>query len=154
VDRFEVTNAKFKEFVDAGGYRDLKYWKQEMRRNGRQISFGQAVSSFTDSTGRLGPRTWELGTYPRNQADFPVAGVSWFEEAAYCEFVGKALPTVLHWRRAAGFGLEATALQFSNFGNAGPALVGSNPGVSPFGAYDMAGNVKEWVWNEADNLRY
>ena len=46
-----------------------------------------------------GPATWEMGTFPEGQGDYPVSGVSWYEAAAYAEFVGKRLPTVFHWRR-------------------------------------------------------
>ena len=154
LDRFEVTNVKFKEFVDAGGYRDPKYWRQPFRQNGSELSFDRAMANFLDATGRTAPASWQLGVYPNGQGEFPVSGVSWFEAAAYCESVGKALPTVPHWRRAAGFGLYTTILLHSNFAGAGPAPVGLNAGISPFGAYDMAGNVKEWVWNEAGERRY
>jgi len=150
----EVTNAKFKEFVDAGGYRDPKYWRQAFRQNGSELSFDRAVAKFGDVTGRTAPASWQLGVYPTGQGEFPVSGVSWFEAAAYCESVGKALPTVPHWRRAAGFGLFTTILLHSNFAGAGPAPVGRYAGISPFGAYDMAGNVKEWVWNGAGDRRY
>ena len=47
-----------------------------------------------------GPATWELGTFPDGQADYPVGGVSWYEAAAYAEFADKRLPTVFHWRQA------------------------------------------------------
>jgi DNA-binding winged helix-turn-helix (wHTH) protein/dienelactone hydrolase len=154
LDRFEVTNAKFKDFVDAGGYRDPKYWRQPFRQNGSELSFDRAMANFLDATGRSAPASWQLGVYLNGQGEFPVSGVSWFEAAAYCESVGKALPTVPHWRRAAGFGLHTTILLHSNFAGAGPAPVGLNTGISPFGAYDMAGNVKEWVWNEAGERRY
>ena len=154
LDRFEVTNAKFKEFVDGGGYSDPKYWHQPFRQNRSELSFDQAMANFLDATGMTAPASWQLGVYPNGQGEFPVSGVSWFEAAAYCESVGKALPTVPHWRRAAGFGLNTTILLHSNFAGAGPAPVGLNAGISPFGAYDMAGNVKEWVWNEAGERRY
>jgi cephalosporin-C deacetylase-like acetyl esterase len=152
-DKFEVTNRQFRQFVDAGGYRDRKYWRDPFRRDGHEIPFEQAVASFRDSTGRQGPAAWELGAYPRDQADFPVSGVSWFEAGAYCAYAGKALPTVHHWRKAAGFSIFSDILLFSNFAGRGPARAGAYTGLSEFGAYDMAGNVKEWCRNEAGPLR-
>ena len=100
------------------------------------------MKEFRDSTGREGPSSWQFGTFQKDQADFPVAGISWFEAAAYCEFVGKSLPTIYHWQKAAGFGLFSDILLFSNFTHTGPMRVGSNSGITPAGAYDMAGNVK------------
>lgn len=149
LDRFEVTNRQFQQFVDAGGYRDPKYWRDPFRKDAGAISLEQAVARFRDMTGRPGPAGWELGKFPKDQADFPVGGVSWFEAGAYCAYVGKALPTVHHWRKAAGFGIVSDILLFSNFVSAGPARVGAHTGISGFGAYDMAGNVKEWCRNGA-----
>ena len=47
------------------------------------------MGEFRDTTGRPGPSTWELGTYPDGQDDWPVSGVSWYEEAAYAAYAGK-----------------------------------------------------------------
>jgi len=154
LDQYEVTNRQFKEFVDHGGYQNRTYWKNNFVRNGRQISWERSQAEFRDSTGRVGPSTWELGSYPDGQADFPVGGVSWYEAAAYCEFEGKSLPTVYHWYKAAGLGIPSDILQFSNFNGKGPSRIGSHQGLGPYGTYDMAGNVKEWTWNAADNKRY
>jgi tRNA A-37 threonylcarbamoyl transferase component Bud32 len=153
LDKFEVTNRQFKQFVDAGGYRDSKYWRHPFRKDGRDISLAEGVALLRDATGRPGPSGWELGAYPKDQADFPVSGASWFEAAAYCEFRGKALPTVHHWRTVAGFSIFSEILRLSNFGGAGPARVGAYTGMSGLGAYDMAGNVKEWCWNSAGEWR-
>jgi serine/threonine protein kinase/formylglycine-generating enzyme required for sulfatase activity/cephalosporin-C deacetylase-like acetyl esterase len=153
LDKFEVTNRQFQQFVDAGGYRDLKYWRDPFRKDGREIPFEQAIASFRDSTGRPGPAGWELGAFPKDHAEFPVSGVSWFEANAYCAYAGKALPTVHHWWKAAGFGIFSDILLFSNFAGKGPARVGAHIGISAFGAYDMAGNVKEWCQNNAGALR-
>jgi serine/threonine protein kinase/formylglycine-generating enzyme required for sulfatase activity/dienelactone hydrolase len=156
IDRYEVTNAQFKQFVDQGGYSKQEYWKQEFRQDGRTLSWAEAIALFRDRTGRPGPATWVQSEYPRGQEDFPVAGVSWYEAAAYAEFAGKVLPTIYHWIYAASpVGANASIVQASNFGGNGPARVGAYRGMSRFGAYDMAGNVKEWCLNQAsESKRY
>jgi dienelactone hydrolase len=153
LDKFEVTNRDFRNFLDLDGYHAQRYWHYPFLKNGIELSWQQAMKEFRDRTGNEGPSSWELGTFPKDQADFPVAGVSWFEAAAYCESVGKSLPTIHHWQKAAGFGLFSDILLFSNFTHNGPMRVGANSGITPFGAYDMAGNVKEWVQNEAGQRR-
>jgi predicted Ser/Thr protein kinase len=155
IDKYEVTNRQFKEFVDKGGYQNRAYWKQPFVKDGRTLTWEQTIGEFSDTTGRPGPSTWQLGTYPEGQDDFPVGGVNWYEAAAYAEFAGKSLPTVYHWyNAAAGVGLFSDILEVSNFGGRGPARVGSHQGLSPSGAYDMAGNVKEWCWNRSGERRY
>ena len=116
------------------------------------------MSLFRDKTGRPGPSTWELGSYPQGQGDYPVTGVSWYEAAAFAEFAGKSVPTVYHWDQAAGrHPDEASEIApISNFGGKGLAAVGNYSGLGPYGTYDMAGNAKEWCWNSTgtENKRY
>jgi eukaryotic-like serine/threonine-protein kinase len=148
IDRLEVTNRDFKRFVDAGGYRDPAYWKEPFQDAGRTFTFDEAMARFVDATGRPGPGTWELGSYPEGQDDFPVGGISWFEAAAYAEFAGKSLPSLYHWYRAAGVDqIFSDILRLSNVDSNGPTKAGERQGLGPWGTLDMAGNVKEWCAN-------
>jgi eukaryotic-like serine/threonine-protein kinase len=150
IDRYEVTNREFKQFIDAGGYRVAKYWTTPFVDGGRTVSFTDAVARFRDMTGRMGPASWELGTYPDGHADYPVGGISWYEAAAYATYAGKSLPTLYHWYRAAGVDqIYSDILTLSNFDGKGPTRAGDRQGLGPFGTYDMAGNVKEWCVNLA-----
>jgi eukaryotic-like serine/threonine-protein kinase len=154
IDRYEITNRQFKQFLDRGGYQKREYWKEEFVQDGRKLSWEEAMQVFRDSTGRPGPSTWEVGEYPQDQDDYPVGGVSWYEAAAYAAFAGKQLPTIYHWEQAASPGYFWDIAELSNYGGAGPARVGSYKGIGAFGTLDMAGNVKEWCWNAIGGQRY
>ena len=155
IDRYEVTNREFAKFVDAGGYGNPKFWKEPFTRaDGSRLTFAQAMASFHDRTGRPGPATWRGGTYPEGHADYPVTGVSWYEAMAYAEFVGKSLPTVFHWLRAAGVPMHAEIIPQSNFSGRELAAAGRYKGISAVGAYDMAGNAKEWCFNPTAQGRF
>jgi len=159
VDRYEVTNKQFMEFVDRGGYRNREYWKHHFIKDGKELSWEEAMREFVDQTGLSGPSTWSAGTFPEGQGDHPVSGVSWYEAAAYAEYAEKNLPTSNHWNVARGalttmvrafqLGGFAVIAPFTNIGTGqGTVPVGSLQGLMPYGVYDMAGNVREWCWNE------
>jgi dienelactone hydrolase len=154
LDRHEVTNREFDAFVKAGGYRRRELWKQPFVRRGRALSVDEGLALFRDRTGRPGPSTWELGSFPEGQGDWPVSGISWYEAAAYARFAGKSLPTLHHWYKAADLARFSEILRYSNFGGEGPRPVGEQPALTSYGNCDMAGNVREWVWNADADRRY
>ena len=169
IDRYEVSNQSYREFIRAGGYVDRSYWRQPFVRDGREISFEEAVALLVDRSGLSGPRGWVNQDYPSGQDAHPVTGISWYEAAAYAEYVDKALPTIYQWMRAAradlrthfegyilpwglassGPAVDSARERRANFLGAGTVAVDSYPfGMSPFGVYNMAGNVEEWCVNE------
>ncbi len=155
IDKYEVTNAGFLKFVAAGGYRDQTFWPETLIVNGKPLPWAEALHTFVDRTGLPGPRSWSDGTFREGKGDHPVVGVSWYEATAYARWLGKELPTREQWWRSAlgdtrgafpwGNDVKTAELR-ANFGLVGTRPVGSYPlGVSPFGCFDMAGNVREWL---------
>jgi len=154
LDKFEVSNREYQEFVDAGGYAKPEYWREKFLEDGKELNWSEAMTRFRDSTGRAGPATWEGGHYPEGQAQYPVSGVSWFEASAYAAFRGKSLPVFAQWFEAAPADAARYTVQERNIARAGMAAVGTYQGLGAYGTYDMAGNAKEWVANTVGpNLR-
>ncbi len=154
IDRHEVTNREFKRFVDDGGYRRAEFWREPFVKDGRTLTFDEAMTLFRDVAGQSGPATWELGSFAAGHDDYPVGGVSWYEAAAYARWAGKSLPTIYHWNRVADHRTSANVVPASNFGGKGPIAAGTSGGTNRAGASEMAGNVKEWCWNSSGAKRY
>lgn len=153
IDKYEVTNKQFKKFMDDGGYQNPDYWQDVLKM--KETSWDQVMDHFIDATGRPGPATWVAGDFAEGQDDYPVSGISWYEATAYAEYAGKNLPTNDHWQSAAGFEIFSYLWHFgpelfplSNLVGKSPEPVGKNPGLNCFGTYDLAGNVREWCFNE------
>jgi formylglycine-generating enzyme required for sulfatase activity len=135
IDKFEVTNADFAQFVKATGYQtDAE--KEGRTKNWRGIAEGKD--------------------------NHPVIFVSWNDATAYCQWVGKRLPTESEWEKAArgtdgrvypwGNDWDPSKANVKETGLRGTACVGSfGAGASPYGVEDMTGNVWEWTadWYEA-----
>ena len=147
IDRYEVTNKQFKAFIDAGGYTNKNYWKHPVYSNGKELSTASAITMFVDRTGRPGPANWEAGSYPDGLENHPVSGISWYEAAAYAAFVNKQLPSVFHWGVVGETSRTEFIVPLSNYDGKSTTAVGSMPGYSTFGIYDLAGNVREWCFN-------
>jgi serine/threonine protein kinase/dienelactone hydrolase len=165
IDKYEVTNSEFKEFITAGGYVKPEYWQVPMEREGKPIGAGEALKEFKDKTGLPGPRSWANQNYPDGQGEHPVTDITWYEAAAYAAFRGKTLPTVFQWEKAARDGVKDprynampwgfikqgdTTDGRANFRGTGTVAVSANEfGMSPYGAFNMAGNVSEWNLNQS-----
>ena len=154
LDRFEVSNDRFAEFVRAGGYGNAALWS---------AGNATATARFVDKTGLPAPRDWVNGAPPAGRGKHPVTSVSWHEAAAYCAWRGGRLPSLFEWEKASRdgrvspFGIlmpwgryDATSLGAvrANFSGTDTAPIESFPfAISPYGIYNMAGNVKEWLVN-------
>jgi formylglycine-generating enzyme required for sulfatase activity len=143
IDRYEVTNAQYAEFLNAT--------QGEQERCGGQIC---ADTKVENPDGHL---VYEKGRYrvERGYDNHPVTEVSWYGAQAYCERYGKRLPSEAEWEKAAR-GTDGAAYPWgeefdshklnSDYRVGDTTPVGSyTDGASPYGAYDMAGNVWEWV---------
>lgn len=155
IDKFEVTNAQYARFVEDGGYGKEELWREMCEELKEKDQWKSVLKEFVDKTGKPGPATWRDGKFPPGQGDYPVSGVSWYEAAAYARYVGKELPTVMHWETAAGLSDTSQIVPLSNFSGDRIVPAGQYQGIGYFGAYDMAGNVKEWCWNAgSDGTRF
>ncbi|MFQ5855734.1 MAG: formylglycine-generating enzyme family protein [Anaerolineae bacterium] len=145
IDRYEATNAEYVEFLNTiGGH------------HGRCEGYDCIDTQDED------PDSHILYSFSRRgyvaepgYGRHPVIKVSWYGAKAYCEHRGKRLPAEAEWEKAAR-GPEGLAYPWGNEFDINKAnvdqhvgdttAVGSyGDGVSPYGAYDMAGNVWEWV---------
>ncbi len=122
---------------------------------------------FINETGRRSPTHFRNRTYPAGKADHPVTYVSWKDANDYCHWAGKRLPTDKEWEKA-GRGTQGQIFPWGNEFDPKKAntpvrwaAIGQNgdttpvgafaEGISPYGLYDMTGNVWEWTasWYKA-----
>ena len=124
MDRHEVTNAQYREFIMA--------------------------------TGRRPPAHWRGGAPPPRRAQHPVVYMTWYDAREFCRWAGKRLPTEAEWEKAArgpdgrifpwGNAFDPSKANTPQTGIGDTMPVGSfEDGKSPYGLYDMAGNVYEWT---------
>ena len=131
IDRYEVTNREFQQFV------------------GARPEWGK---------GKLGGNyllNWDGDRFPEGQADFPVVHVTWHAAVAYAEWAGKRLPAEAEWEFAARGGQDGARFpwgdkdaepglaNYSESRKHAPVRVGSSP-ANRSGLFDLAGNVWEY----------
>ena len=151
IDKYEVTNEQYKKFVDATGY----------VTDAEKQGWGYLWDGSNEWPRPKGA-SWRAphghGSSIRRKDNHPVVQVSYNDALAYLEWAGKRLPTEAEWEKAAR-GIDGRLYPWGNRWDpthlnsweAGPhrtTPVGSYPkGASPYGAYDMVGNVWEWVFD-------
>ncbi len=149
IDKYEVTNRQFKKFVDATGY-----VTDAEKQGWGYLWEGSNEWPRPEGASWRAPRGH--GSSIRGKDNYPVVQVSYNDALAYLEWAGKRLPTEAEWEKAArgvdgrlyswGNSWDPTRLNSWEKGPHRTTPVGSYPrGVSPYGAYDMLGNVWEWV---------
>lgn len=129
IDQYEVTNLQYEHFIKSTRHRSPKHFRNR--------------------------------TFPEGKADHPVTYVTWHDANAYCEWAGKRLPTDVEWEKAArgtkgqeypwgnDFEIDHANMplrweKLGQFGDTTPVGAFAK-GKSPYGAYDMTGNVWEWT---------
>ncbi|MCF6336652.1 MAG: formylglycine-generating enzyme family protein [Gammaproteobacteria bacterium] len=123
IDKYPVTHAEFAQFVVATQHRP--------------------------------PLDWKDGLIPDGKVQYPVTMVTWYDAVSYCRFREKRLPTEAEWEKAArgtdgrrwpwGNQMDANRLNTYYHVGASNIVTTYKTGVSPYGVYDMAGNVSEWT---------
>ena len=154
IAKYPVTNAQFRLFIEAGGYRTQRWWTTAGWEQRQQAGWTQ-------------PRFWTDSDW--NGDEQPVVGVSWYEAVAFCLWLSEAtgekvmLPTEAQWQyaaqgddgRAYPWGERWDGRRCNNgedgIGTTTPVRQYEGKGDSPFGVVDMAGNVWEWCLTDYDD---
>ena len=140
LDKYEVTNAQFQKFIRAN-----PEWNAA--RIAKRFHNGNYL------------KDWDGDNFPEGKANYPVVNVSWYAAVAYCQSLGKRLPTEAEWEFAARGGLrnkifpwgdepvDSTRANYAGSNKKETTPVGSYP-ANGYGLFDMAGNVWEFVADE------
>ncbi|HEX7907403.1 MAG TPA: SUMF1/EgtB/PvdO family nonheme iron enzyme [Paraburkholderia sp.] len=153
IDRHMVTNGAFREFIEAGGYREPKWWS-EKDWSWRQAEHIEHPACWSRRNADGEDDAWMLRTMFDEiplPLDWPVY-VSHAEASAYARWAGKTLPTEAQWQRAAHGAPHAASGNF-DFRSWDPQPVDAYPdNVSAFGVEGQFGNGWEWTSTVFDAL--
>ncbi len=99
LDVHAVTNSRFQQFVDGGGYDALECWPQDIWPH---------LIEFKDRSGQAAPRCWLDGRHDVALGDHPVVGITWYEAQAYALWIGQRLPAEGEWEMAASWHIRSS----------------------------------------------
>jgi gamma-glutamyl hercynylcysteine S-oxide synthase len=157
IDAAPVTNGRYLEFIEAGGYTDPRWWSEAGWRHRTEEGL-EAPRFWSRESGRWWRR--RFGVTEPVAPDEPVVHVCFFEAEAYAAWAGRRLPTEAEWEKAARWdpasgrsrrypwGDEDPTPEHANLGqrHLGPAPVGAYPkGASALGVHQLIGDVWEWT---------
>lgn len=139
IDKYPVTNAEFKRFIDASSGWQPGHIPPELD-NGNYL------------------KHWNTPNVLKAKADHPVVNVNWYAAVAYCRWAGKRLPSEAEWEYAARGGLNAlfpwgnqpvdgTRANYSGSHLSTTSPVGTYP-ANQYGLFEMAGNVWQFLADE------
>ena len=150
IDRYPVTVAAYAEFLEAGGYRERRFWSR--------AGWAWKARDHIDRPRFWGEAEWAAVLV----ANHPVVGVSAYEAEAYAAFRGARLPTEAEWEKACR-GSDGRRYPWGNnwiddacgrrgLGPRGTVAIGTYPkGASPYGVFDLLGCVWHWCADAADD---
>jgi iron(II)-dependent oxidoreductase len=166
MDRYPVTNRRWLQFVEDGGYGRAALWSAQGR------AWQTASGTESPQGWARGDDGWRVGRFGRFgllRLDEPVQHVSYWEAEAFARWCSGRLPTEHEWEKAAAWGADATAARLYPWGERrpadvvalidleaaaerrswGPTAVGTRPALaSRYGVEDMLGSVYQWTCSE------